>query len=76
MTIMRRSMDQRVNPQGYNTIPNKSLETLSVVDRTNRQTLVPKNDLEVAFSVSEVQILHENIELDDQSKAFMQKIGE
>jgi hypothetical protein len=45
------------------------------MDQINQSGIIPKNDLE--FSVSEVQILQENLELlDDNSNNLMSKIGE
>jgi hypothetical protein len=44
---MAKRLDQR-------TIPNKSLEAISNVEPVNAPSLMPKNDLEVTFSVSEV----------------------
>lgn len=51
---IRRSMDYRVTDFPEANIPKKSLETQSNVEKVNQSTLVPKKDLEVSFSVSEV----------------------
>ena len=51
---MRRSLDQKINLLDQRTVVDKSLETLSNFEKPIHQTLVPRNDLEVAFSVSEV----------------------
>ena len=60
----------------HRTIPNESLDSLSNNDKVNQTVVYPKNDLEVAFSVSEVQILHENVETEECPKTLMQQIGE